>query len=392
VSIQELKALFDRDVPGVNADISPHDGMHVPDKEDGTPHYFRVGQSGLRCIKLAMLATGKESFDNILDFPSGYGRVLRTLRSAFPTARITACDILKDAVDYCAQHFQAVPVCSKPGFDGLDLSGGYDLIWCGSLFFSLKARDWSKLLALFQSLLGPDGILVFTYLGRMAAQRLRDRLADYGLAADDIPGLLADYDACGFAQRDYPLETMRSAQVPRDYGISVASPVWVCRLLERFADLRLVMLAEHLHDNHEDVVVCARGPLMRHAVAQEGHLDVVNDDGISGWAWDRTRPNEPLQVEILDGSQTVAVVTADLLRDDLAQAGKGAGNHGFRHPIPDSLKDGRTHIVRVRIADSGVVLEDAPKSYIHQDSAAKTVTAPEGSAPEARSQHVPQPG
>src|SRR5438128_5312892 len=73
-----LKQLYDLRIDGVPAEISAKNGMFEGDRE----HYLAVGQSALRCIKLAMLAAARDQFRSILDFGCGFGRVLRVLRSS----------------------------------------------------------------------------------------------------------------------------------------------------------------------------------------------------------------------------------------------------------------------------------------------------------------------
>jgi len=58
----QLKELFEQKTSNVIREISPNDSMYVTEE-----HYFSVGHSALKCIKLAMLAAGKEDFKNILD-------------------------------------------------------------------------------------------------------------------------------------------------------------------------------------------------------------------------------------------------------------------------------------------------------------------------------------
>src|SRR5436309_14349941 len=104
-------------------------------------YYFEYGETAVRLIRLAMDATGTGQVPthNVLDFPSGHGRVLRTLKAAFPRARLTACDIDHDAVDFCAETFGAEPIYSDEDPRAIELPGQYDLIWCGSLFTHLDA-------------------------------------------------------------------------------------------------------------------------------------------------------------------------------------------------------------------------------------------------------------
>jgi hypothetical protein len=83
-----------------------------------------------------------------------------------------------------------------------------------------------------------------------------------------------------------------------------------------------------------------------------GHHDVADCERIIGWAWDADRPNTPVDVDIFDGDRLLARVSADIFRRDLLQAGYGDGRHGFEYRVPRELKDGRRHLIVVRIANT----------------------------------------
>src|SRR5438132_6598087 len=89
----------------VDSRISYNDGMYKGDGE----HYFRVGLSAIHCIDEALREAQIESVKNILDLPCGYGRVLRFLVHRFPQAHVTACELMPDAVRFCAETFGAKP-------------------------------------------------------------------------------------------------------------------------------------------------------------------------------------------------------------------------------------------------------------------------------------------
>lgn len=84
-----------------------------------------------------------------------------------------------------------------------------------------------------------------------------------------------------------------------------------------------------------------------------GWLDGITQDGIiSGWALDKDRPSESIDVQIYfdgpAGSGTfIASVNANLYRPDVNQAEGVTGNHGYNFPVPDRYKDGQTHTVWV---------------------------------------------
>jgi SAM-dependent methyltransferase len=251
----QLRAWVEQEIEGVDAEIAPEDTMC---KEGARDHYFSVGQSALRGIKLAMLAAGKENAQTILDMGCGYGRVLRVLRAAFPQARITACDVVPGAVKYCAQKFGAIPILSRNEAGRIPIRAPFDVIWCGTLLTNINREAQLGFLKLFQGLLASGGVLVFTTQGRFVADRLRRGIDSYGLEAPVVQSLLVSYDQTGFGYGSYPRAMLDYAKIESDYGISVTSPSWVCATLERFPNLRLVIYAERGWDNHQDIVGCVR--------------------------------------------------------------------------------------------------------------------------------------
>lgn len=77
-----------------------------------------------------------------------------------------------------------------------------------------------------------------------------------------------------------------------------------------------------------------------------GSLDSVQDDVVSGWAWDEETPEEApdVSVTVTDSAGAVVLETsgaAGLQRDDVAAYGYGNGLCGFSIPIdPSGLPDG----------------------------------------------------
>jgi CBS domain-containing protein/SAM-dependent methyltransferase len=232
----------------VGEDISPRDVMA---RKGG---YLQIGLDALRCIRVAMIAARKETADRILDLPCGHGRVLRMLRAAFPEADLAACDIDRDAVDFCARSFGATPIYSSEDPRDIGIEGEFDLIWCGSLLTHLDSGGWPGFLSRFESLLSPGGLLVLSTHGRRVAQRLRSGEKRYGLAEDQIPNLLRRYDRDGFGFAQYsPAENSLAVS---SYGISVASPDWVCDLLGSRPNLQLVIYSEGQWAQTQDIVGC----------------------------------------------------------------------------------------------------------------------------------------
>lgn len=240
----------------VESAISMNDCIAAGDRtfEADRDHYFAVGRSALHCVKVAMLTAAIETFGDILDLPSGHGRVLRHLQAAFPKARLTASDIEIDAVDSCAKTFGATPIYSQKSPQDIRLPREYDLIWVGSLLPHLDKERCIEFLEFFRGALSPKGVLLFTMHGRTVAKRLREGGATYGLSAEDIPRVLRDYADRGFGYANYPKEI--EVGISENYGVSLVSPRWLFAQLEAMKDVRLLNYTEHGWDNHHDVIAC----------------------------------------------------------------------------------------------------------------------------------------
>ena len=104
--------------------------------------YFSSGYSALFCIRQAVERAGKTSVNSILDFGCGHGRVLRSLAAQFPDATLTALDVNRRGVNFCAKKFGAKPIYSNIDFSNLIFREKFDLICIGSLFTHLDAERW----------------------------------------------------------------------------------------------------------------------------------------------------------------------------------------------------------------------------------------------------------
>ena len=94
----------------------------------------------------------------------------------------------------------------------------------------------------------------------------------------------------------------------------------------------------------------------------EGFIDAADCSSIRGWAWDKNQPNSSINADIYDGNTKLATVGANQFRQDLVNAGKGNGYHGFTYNTPSSLKDGSAHNVHVKYAGTSIELSGSPKA------------------------------
>jgi hypothetical protein len=97
----------------------------------------------------------------------------------------------------------------------------------------------------------------------------------------------------------------------------------------------------------------------------EGFLEKMSCDMLRGWAWDTSRPDRALTIELYDGDRLLTTVVADQYRQDLADAHKGNGKHLFIEPPPAEIKDGKAHAIRAVVKDANYALRplaDTPSS------------------------------
>lgn len=111
--------------------------------------------------------------------------------------------------------------------------------------------------------------------------------------------------------------------------------------------------------DHPKTIACVRG--VQTMDGHDGVHESAGCDRISGWAWDATRPDAAVAVDIYSDGSLIATVVADRFRADLHDRGLGNGRHGFEYHTPPQLEDGRVHSIIVRIAGSNVTLRGTPK-------------------------------
>jgi SAM-dependent methyltransferase len=235
---------------GVERRIAPGDGMNQGDEE----HYFDVGESALHCLEAALFAARRHrsGIRRILDLPCGHGRVLRFLRKAFPAAELTACDLNRDGVAFCAENFGAIPIVSCAEVAAIPINGTFDVIWCGSLLTHLPEPACTAFLRWFHDRLAPGGILVFTLHGRRCESELAVGGNRFDLDSEQVTELLTTYRRTGFGYVDYAGQ--------RGYGFSLVAPEFVLTHLIRHPWWQLIGYNENGWDKRQDVI-CVRKPI-----------------------------------------------------------------------------------------------------------------------------------
>lgn len=95
----------------------------------------------------------------------------------------------------------------------------------------------------------------------------------------------------------------------------------------------------------------------------QGALEGVDQGRAIGYAWDVTRPEHRLEVEILCEGEVVARAIANGFRRDLYDSGLGDGRHGFKALLSYELSDGRPHWLSAREAHTGKALSQGPHLF-----------------------------
>jgi SAM-dependent methyltransferase len=233
-SAARMAGLLDGYRERVDATLSPNDEMFAGNVED----YLSVGETAIVQIAHALAINGVGECRRILDLPCGHGRVLRTLRAVFADAEVTACDVNRDGVDFCAARFGARPVYSTVDPHAIPLEGEFDLIWVGSLLTHLNAAGCRAFLGVLCDRLAPGGLLLVSTHGRDAVDR-------WSREDNRLALIRSGFEIDGFGYADHPGVS--------GYGTSAFTPGWLASELYDRDDVMLVGYAERGLADHQDL-------------------------------------------------------------------------------------------------------------------------------------------
>ncbi|MBK8856259.1 MAG: class I SAM-dependent methyltransferase [Opitutaceae bacterium] len=270
-----MRPLYDFSRLTVDRTLAPGDGMVTAGLEE---QYFDLGRRALELIHFSSELCDKPHYPDILDLPCGHGRVLRWLRAQYDYAHITACDLDRGGVDFCASQFRANPVYSEPDLRALPFKSQFDLIWVGSLVTHLNQERWLRTLDCLVNWVRECGVVVFTTQGRTVSSLLargRRNIAEN----IDKPALLEEYARTGFAYQRYFESTPAE-----DYGLALSSPEWLMRVLQRYPDVIMRAYLEEAWGMQDVVILYKKAghfePLLG---VPEVPLPVVASAKKSGW-------------------------------------------------------------------------------------------------------------
>ena len=89
----------------------------------------------------------------------------------------------------------------------------------------------------------------------------------------------------------------------------------------------------------------------------QGYIDLIDGERVVCWAYDAASPGRRLLIQVSSGSM-VEVTVANIERQDLINAGKGDGRHGFevRFNTSSNLSD----VVHIKVVATGLDLPGSP--------------------------------
>lgn len=228
---RDLPVLFEG-ISNVNPIISARDGML---NLENLRQYFRCGAEAAQLCRKTLNEIGRsqESVETVIDYACGYGRVLRFLRAAFPSADIVGADVdtraLRHVEDLLGEKTQKLYAANGAPAEQTD---SIDLIWVGSLFTHLPEEQVTEILKHLRGRLKSNGVIIFTMHGEFVAERIRKREKIYNLS-DEACSELTDL----YAEKSYGFVPYRGQA---SYGISICRMEKMSKILEKVDfDLRL---------------------------------------------------------------------------------------------------------------------------------------------------------
>ena len=176
---------------GIPGRIHPNDSMTrriFPGRSEAYRRYATHSKLQFEIITELLQGAGRPWTDlsSVIDFGCGYGRFTRWLPTVLPPAYITACDIQKEAVLWCAKEFSVRPLLADRNVLGTEFET-YDLLIALSVVTHLSPKRIENLFQALSRIIRSNGMVIFSSHGissASSANHMRDYINPYRVLED----------------------------------------------------------------------------------------------------------------------------------------------------------------------------------------------------------------
>jgi len=214
-----------------------------PTAEAATRHYFANGAESARKLEmiidehLPVLASSHRV--SLLEFASGYGMVTRHLANVPSLAKLVACDIHPEAVEFIHDRLRQPALVSRHVPEELIFDESFDVVFALSFFSHMPEASFARWLSTLFSAVRLGGVMVFT---------------THGLISKALFGDLAIGEN-GFL---FKPSSEQADLDPTEYGSSLATPAYVASQLARLPGSSLAEFRRGYWWQHQDLYIVTR--------------------------------------------------------------------------------------------------------------------------------------
>lgn len=240
--------------------IHPNDALApVYTAQYGIDEYFRSALRQVDALEaLSYVHMGKSlgELTAMADFACHYGRLLRALRVAAPNAELFACDIDTEALAFCKKEFRAQAFYSAWTPSSPVNPPEVDLLVCISLLTHTRKDFFLDMLKLWERMVRPGGLLLFTFLGEDFVESWKKgEMAHYGPATPEQ----IEEVAASFEKEQHAFHGYRTPYSETEYGIGFLSTDTIKRSIAQTDSFVLLELRRGTGNEFgQDVAVAVR--------------------------------------------------------------------------------------------------------------------------------------
>ena len=166
----------------VSYKVNPNDEImnYIVGRGFSAKEYFNQGRKNAFTFTEAIhrckpaLLKGKQ----VLDYGCGHGRICRYLPKLLSPSKFFVVDVWDDAVNFCAEEFNATPFLITDEKTLSDYNTQFDVILSYSVFSHLPPSSFKFYMSEIAKCLKNDGILLFTTKGEASAKHDRVTFED----------------------------------------------------------------------------------------------------------------------------------------------------------------------------------------------------------------------